>query len=72
MNRHARTVLRLFAGPWLVWCALSGSAAAQQTHMLVITGVAGDEEHAKKFNQWATTFIETAKSKEGVPADNIV
>jgi len=72
MNRHARTVLRLFAGPWLVWCALSGSAAAQQTHMLVITGVAGDEEHAKKFNQWAATFIETAKSKEGVPADNIV
>jgi hypothetical protein len=40
--------------------------------MLVVTGVAGDEEHAKKFNQWAATFIETAKSKEGVPADNIV
>jgi len=72
MNPYAGTLLRLFVGSSLVWCALSGSAAAQQTHMLVITGVAGDEEHAKKFNQWATTFIETAKSKEGVPADNIV
>jgi hypothetical protein len=72
MNRYAWTVLRLFLGPWLVCCALSVSAAAQQTHMLVVTGVAGDEEHAKKFNQWAATFIEAAKSKEGVPADNIV
>jgi hypothetical protein len=72
VNRHAGTVLRLLAGSWLVWCALSGSAAAQQTHLLVVTGVAGDEEHAKKFNQWATTFIDSAKSKEGVPADNII
>jgi hypothetical protein len=46
-------------------------ALAQQTHLLVITGVSGDEEHAKKFGQWAATFIETAKKKDAVPESNI-
>jgi hypothetical protein len=47
------------------------SASAQQTHILVVTGVAGDEEHAKKFEKWAATFINTAKTKESVPDANI-
>jgi hypothetical protein len=34
---------------------------AQQTHLLVITGVPGDEEHEKKFQTWAATFIDAAK-----------
>jgi len=37
----------------------------------VITGAPGDEEHGKKFQQWATTFIDAAKKKEGVPEGNI-
>lgn len=47
-------------------------AAAQDTHLLVITGVSGDEEHAKAFQGWATTFIEAAKKKDGVPDANIM
>lgn len=47
------------------------SAFAQQTHVLVITGVAGDEDHAKNFQKWATTFIDAAKKKEGIPDANI-
>lgn len=40
---------------------------AQQTHLLVITGVPGDEEHAQKFEKWAKTFIDAAKQKDAVP-----
>ena len=46
-------------------------AFAQQTHLLVITGVPGDEEHAQKFHKWATTFIDAAKTKDAVPDANI-
>ena len=44
---------------------------AQQTHLLVITGVPGDEEHAKKFSKWADDFIDAAKKKDAVPDANI-
>ena len=47
------------------------SAFAQQTHLLVITGVPGDEEHAQKFQKWAKTFIDAAKEKDAVPEANI-
>ena len=54
---------------WLV--LVSTPVFAQQTHLLVITGVSGDEEHAAKFHKWATTFIETAKKKDQVPESNV-
>jgi hypothetical protein len=47
------------------------SGFAQPTHLLVITGVPGDEEHAQKFQQWAATFIDAAKQKDAVPDANI-
>jgi hypothetical protein len=53
----------------LLFCATP--ARAQQTHLLVITGSPGDDEHAQKFQQWATTFIEAAKQKDAVPEANI-
>lgn len=62
---------RVFVPSWLVFVFLSTPVFAQQTHLLVITGVSGDEEHAKKFQQWATTFIDTAKKKDAVPESNI-
>ena len=46
-------------------------AFAQQTHLLVITGVPGDEEHAQQFQKWATSFIDAAKKKDAVPDANI-
>jgi hypothetical protein len=47
------------------------NAAAQQTHVLVVTGVAGDEEHAATFQKWAASFVDSAKKNEHVPAANI-
>jgi len=64
--------LRAVAGAWiLLVSAGAGRARAQQTHVLVIVGVPGDEEHAKKFQQWAATFVDAAKKKEHVPDANV-
>jgi hypothetical protein len=40
-------------------------ASAQETRLLVITGVSGDEEHAKTFHDLATRFIDAAKKSQG-------
>jgi len=45
---------------------------AQSTHILVVTGVPGDQEHAQKFDAWAKSFIDAAKKKDAVPDANIV
>jgi len=46
-------------------------ASAQATHLLVVTGVPGDDEHAQRFQKWATTFIDAAKKKDAVPEANV-
>jgi hypothetical protein len=46
-------------------------AFAQQAHILVIVGAPGDDEHAKKFSDWSTTFVDAAKKKDSVPDTNI-
>jgi hypothetical protein len=60
---------------WVLACLaallVAAPAAAQQTHVLVVVGVPGDEEHAQKFQKWATTFIDAAKKKDAVPDANI-
>jgi hypothetical protein len=70
-NGFRHRAFRVFAFSWLILCAIAGSAAAQQTHLLVITGVPGDDEHAQQFQKWATTFIDAAKKKDAVADANI-
>ena len=62
--------VRRFVVAWRGWFCARRSGA-QDSHLLVITGVAGDEEHAKQFQKWATTLIDAAKTKDGVPDANI-
>jgi hypothetical protein len=47
------------------------SAVAQDSHILVVTGIAGDDEHAKQFHGWATKLVDAAKTKDGVPDSHI-
>jgi hypothetical protein len=64
----------LGVGRWALVLGLALSprvAAAQQTYVLVVTGVPGDDEHAQKFEKWATAFIDAAKKKEAIPEANI-
>jgi hypothetical protein len=57
---------------WLILvCVGAGRASAQESHLLVITGVAGDEEHSKTFHKWATAMMDAAKKKDGVAEDHI-
>lgn len=62
---------RVFVFSWLIVMAGGTWAAAQDSHLLIITGVAGDDEHAKQFHAWATKLIDAAKTKDGVPDANI-
>jgi hypothetical protein len=64
---------RLFVALFAALVCVGGGArgaAAQTTHLLVVAGVGGDEEHTKKFNAWATA-ITTAAAKLGVPEANV-
>ncbi len=63
--------LRSIVGTFLCCVLCEMPASAQQTHLLVITGVPGDTEHAQQFQKWATTFIDAAKKNEHVPDANI-
>lgn len=53
-------------------CAWPGAAAAQDTHLLIVTGVEGDGEHGEQFHKWASALIDAAKKKGGLRDDTIV
>ena len=42
---------------------LARPAAAQDIHLLVITGVGGDDEHSARFHKWAVAVVESAKRR---------
>jgi hypothetical protein len=63
-------------GSWLVMiaialCGATTSTFAQDTHLLVITGAPGDDEHAQKFQKWAAAIVDIAKEKGGLKDDTI-
>ncbi|HUK35802.1 MAG TPA: hypothetical protein VLV86_17920, partial [Vicinamibacterales bacterium] len=41
------------------------------THLLVITGVGGDDEHTQNFHKWATAIIDAAREKGGLSDSTI-
>jgi hypothetical protein len=65
---------RTAAGPWrlgaLLWLAAPGAAAAQQSHVVVISGLSGTPEHAERFATWAETFLDAAETRWGVARAN--
>ena len=50
----------------LLLMILARAASAQDTHLLMITGVPGDDEHARNFHKWATAINEAAREKGGL------
>jgi len=70
MTRAARTfVLPVLA--CLAFLAVTATrAAAQDVHLLVVTGVGGDDEHSAQFQKWAGAVVDSAK-KHGVLEANI-
>jgi hypothetical protein len=45
-------------------------ATAQATHLVVIVGVGGSEEHSALFHKWASAMVDAAK-KTGLPEGNV-
>jgi Peptidase C13 family len=52
--------------------ALAAPAAAQNVHLLVIVGLAGDPEHAELFQRWASTLVDGATGRLRIAPDHIV
>ena len=56
----------------LLLSLLAAPVAAQQTHILVITGLSGDPAYAEQFHQWATMLIDAATDRYELPAENVL
>ena len=67
MRPVVRCVLAAFGAALM----LAAPVAAQDTHLLVITGVEGDAEHGEQFQKWASALIDAARGKGGIPEANI-
>ena len=66
------TWMRLAVVAILVWVTVPGLVAAQETHVLVIAGLGGDDAYRKRFLEWGGSFVDAATEKLGVPRDHIV
>ena len=71
MTRRLRGVRRRALPAALVLLTLAAPAAAQQTHVLVVTGLSGDPAYAEQFHGWATTLIDVAAGRYELPPENI-
>jgi hypothetical protein len=49
---------------------LAAPVLAQDSYLILITGVSGDQEHATQFQGWATAILDSAK-KSGLPDANV-
>lgn len=50
---------------------VAAPAEAQQTHLLVIVGLGGEPTFTERFHEWATSLIDVATDRYGVPKDNV-
>jgi hypothetical protein len=64
-----RTIAVIAFGAFL---ALAAPAAAQNVHLMVVVGLAGDPEHAELFQRWASTLVDGATGRLGVAPDHVV
>jgi hypothetical protein len=42
-----------------------------QTHVVIVSGLAGDQAHRDKFHRWAVSFIDAAQERFGIPDERI-
>lgn len=47
-------------------------AAAQQSFLLVVSGLSGESRYAEAFHAWATKMLGAAETRWGLPAENVV
>lgn len=52
--------------------ALGTAPVSAQTHVVVITGLAGEPRYAQSFHEWATSLTRAAHERWGLPKSDIV
>lgn len=62
--------MRLVTGLVLT-LALTAQSSVAQTHVVVVSGLGGDQAHREKFHAWAVAMIDAAQQRFGVPDENI-
>ncbi len=67
----SRAMVRVFLTVVTVLLGLVSRVEAQQTHLLVVTGLGGDAEYTEQFHEWATTLVTVAMTRYELPGENI-
>ncbi len=60
------------AASFLALTLASAVGAQPASHVLVIVGLGGDLENADRFHRWATTLVDAARGRYGLPADSVI
>jgi hypothetical protein len=68
----ARLSLRTSLGVVALAIASARLVAAQQTHVLIVTGLAGEPQYKAPFQEAAATLAEAARTKWGVPDSSLI
>ena len=73
-GRLRSAAIRLRAAWWVIAAAtlVPARAHAQNTHILLVSGLGGDPEYTESFHGWLSRFADAATEKYGVPAGRIV
>jgi len=58
-------------GAVLILSLAARAARAQDTYLLVVTGVEGDAEHGEQFYKWAAALVDAASNRGGIAKANI-
>ncbi|MDX1567182.1 MAG: hypothetical protein R3223_05225, partial [Longimicrobiales bacterium] len=72
--RTRASLLALAAACTLVLPAVPGVAAghAQESHVLVVQGLAGTPEMGERFQRWATRLVDASVDRFGLLPDNVI
>jgi hypothetical protein len=68
--RRAAASIALALVATLAQASIARAQAA--SHVLVVVGLGGDLENAKLFHQWASTIVDAARDRYGLPAESVV
>ena len=56
----------------LLFCGLAAAAAAQQSHLIVVSGLGGADEYRDRFHEWSVRLVDGAVERHGIPAEQVV
>ena len=68
---HRRAGCRRLAAVAACACSLAGAPLGAESHLLVVTGVGGEQAYTERFHAWATRVV-VAALEAGMSEDNVV